>query len=135
MLDIFFKDNKDYNNQLNPVEEYFKQLSFYISTAKGIPIDEAKLKAKEVIKKYFKDQPIKHFTRDDNGDKKVEDSTLLRYINKNIAEKNVLVPTFTAYVNAGNKKSIQSEFIFNNVKRRSLAKRQAIKLKLKEITI
>jgi len=129
MKNIFYRDNKEYNNQLDPVNSYIEQLTFYIATKKSISQEEAKEKAVSILKEHFRDRPIKHFTRQDNGDRIVEDSSLLRYITTNIKDKNILVPTFTSYKNASKSKSILSEFIFVNVKKRSLAKKASHKAK------
>lgn len=129
MLDIFFKDKSQYNNQLNPVLGYLEQLSSYIQNTRGISKNEADLKAKEVLKKHFKDKNVLYFERQENGDRKVKNTTLLNYINNNIKEKNILVPTFTSYTNTNKKKSILSEFISVNVRRRSIAKKDGQKAK------
>lgn len=129
MLDIFFKDKAEYSSQLNPVRGYLEQLTKYIAVKKGIPLEEAKTKAIEVIKQHFKDRGIKYFEREENGDRVVKDGTLLGYIKTNIANKNILVPTFTSYMNGKVRKSILSEFIQVNVKVRSIAKKAAQKAK------
>jgi len=129
MLDIFFKDKTQYNSQLNPVKGYVEQLAKYISVKKKISLEAAKEKAIEILKTHFKDKHIKYFEREENGDRGVKDGTLLSYIKQNIANKNILVPTFTSYMNGKVKKSILSEFIFMNVKVRSIAKKVAQKAK------
>lgn len=129
MQDIFFYDKEKYTNQLNPVKGYVEQLSHYISAKKDIPLEQATLKAREILKAHFKDKAVKFFDRQENGDRIVGESTLLQYIINNIKAKNILVPTFTSYVNTSVKKSILSEFIFENVKRRSVAKKISHKAK------
>lgn len=129
MLNIFYKDKKEYTNQLNPVLGYLEQLTNYIHIVKNISLEEAKVKAKLVLQKHFKDKEIKYFERNEFGDREVKEGTLLSYINNNIKDKNILVPTFTSYVNANVKKSILSEFILENVKRRSVAKKAGQKAK------
>lgn len=129
MLDIFFKDKAEYNGQLNPVRGYLEQVTKYISVKKGITLEEARPIAVDFIKKHFKDRSIKYFEREENGDRVVKDGTLLGYIKENIQNKNILVPTFTSYQNVKVKKSILSEFIFMNVKVRSIAKKAAQKAK------
>lgn len=129
MLNIFYKDKSQYHNQLDPVRGYLEQLATFISVKKGIPIEEATDKAKLVIKKHFKDKPMKYFERQDNGDRHVKEGTLLNYIKSNIRDKNILAPTFTSYVNMKKEKSILSEFIFVNVKKRGIAKKEGQKAK------
>lgn len=129
MLDIFFRDKSQYHNQLNPVQGYLDQLSNYIQVSRGKPKDEADQIAKDFLRKNFKDKSVRYFERQENGDREVKDTTLLSYINSNIKEKNILVPTFTSYMNADKKKSMLSEFIFQNVRRRSVAKKAGQKAK------
>ena len=129
MLDIFFRDKSEYHNQLNPVLGYLEQLSSYIQNSRNLSKDEADVVAKKILRKNFKDKNVRYFERQDNGDREVKDATLLTYINTNIKEKNVLVPTFTSYMNANKKKSMLSEFIFVNVKKRSIAKKAGQKAK------
>lgn len=129
MLNVFFKENEDYSNQLNPVKGYLEQLTQFIATKKSIPIEEAKTKAIEFLKCHFKDKAIKYFERKENGDRIVKNGTLLGYMKENIKDNNILAPTFTSYMNSSVKKSILSEFVFINVKRRSAAKEVAQKAK------
>lgn len=131
MEDIFFKNKLKYDNQLNPVKGYVEQLTHFIAVKKEISIEEARPLALKLIKERFKDRPIKYFERQENGDRKVENGTLLNYIKKNIAEKNILVPTFTSYMNASVKPSILSSFIADNVVTRSKAKKEGQAAKAK----
>lgn len=129
MEGIFFKKNSEYDNQLNPVKGYYQQLATFIAGKKGCDITEAAAIAKQIINKHFKDRPIKYFERNEVGDRTVEDGTVLKYIQSNIAQKNILVPTFTSYMNANVKKSILSEFIAVNVATRAKAKKEGQKAK------
>lgn len=124
MEGIFFKAKNEYNNQLNPVKGYLEQLTNFISTKKQISQEEARELAITLLKTKFKDRPVKYFERQENGDRTVENGTLLTYIKRNIADKNILVPTFTSYMNADVKKSIISSFIAGNVATRSKAKKE-----------
>ena len=129
MLGVFFKDKAEYANQLNPIKGYLDQLASYLVTTRNVSREVAETKAREILKLHFKDKVVRYFEREENGDRVVKDTTLLNYINSNIKAKNVLVPTFTSYMNANVKKSILSEFIFENVKRRSVAKKAGQKAK------
>lgn len=131
MENIFFRKKEDYTNQLNPVKGYLEQLTHFIATKKQISLDQAKPIAIKLIKERFKDRPVKYFERQENGDRTVENGTMLDYIKKNIAEKNILVPTFTSYMNADVKQSILSSFIAGNVIIRSKAKKEGQAAKAK----
>lgn len=123
MKDVFFQDNSQYTNQLNPIKGYLEQLTTYIHIKKQVPYEKAKEVASKIIRDKFKDKRIKYFEREENGDRVVKDGTLMAYIRNNIKAKNILAPTFTSYMNARVKKSVLSEFIFVNVKERSIAKK------------
>ena len=129
MKTVFYRDKTEYTNQLNPLKGYLEQLTMYISTKKQIPVEQAKTKAIEILKTHFKDKAIKYFEREESGDRVVKDGTLLGYIKENIKNKNILVPTFTSYTNTSVKKSLHSEFISVNVKKRSVAKKAGQKAK------
>lgn len=129
MLDVFYKDKSQYTTPINPLQGYLEQLTHYVSVKKGIPLDQAKPIAVHILKTHFKDRTIKYFEREENGDRVVKDGTLFRYIKDNISAGNILAPTFTSYLNGKVKKSILSEFIFVNVKRRALAKKASQKAK------
>ncbi len=123
MKDVFYQSNDKYVNQLNPVKGYLEQLTTYIQHKKNVSYEQAQAVAKQIIKDKFKDRTIKYFEREENGDRVVKDGTLMGYIRNNISNKNILVPTFTSYVNTRVKKSVLSDFIAVNVKERSIDKK------------
>lgn len=123
MENIFFKNKTNYTNELNPIQGYLDQLTHYIEYKKNIPKEKAEELSKIIFREYFKDRNIKYFEREENGDRVVKDGNLYRYIKDNLDNKNILVPTFTSYLNSNVKQSILSEFIFVNVKKRSIAKK------------
>lgn len=129
MLDVFFKDKAQYTNKINPIKGYVEQLTMYISVKKQLPQEKAREIAVKILKDRFQDKTIKYFEREENGDRVVKDGTLLSYIKQNVADNNVLVPTFTSYTSGTKQKSILSEFIFVNVKKRSAAKKESQKAK------
>jgi len=129
MLNIFFKPKEEYTSILNPINNYLDQITKYISVMENISLEEAKEKSKMIFKDYFKDKNIKYFYRKENGDREVKEDSLLYYIMSTIKEKRILVPTFTTYISSNEKKSILSEFIFENVKKRSTAKKESQKAK------
>lgn len=129
MLGVFFKDKSEYTSELNVVNGYMEQIAMYISVKTGMSIDEAKKKAISIIKERFNDKEIRYFEREENGDRVVKTGSLLKYIRRNISDKNVFTPTFTSYMSRAKEKSMLSEFIFVNVKARAAAKKVAQKAK------
>lgn len=127
MEGIFFKPRTEYTNALNPVKGYLEQITNFIKVKKNCSEEEAKEIAKNFLKDNFKDKTIKYFERGENGDRSVKNTSLLGYINGNIATGNILAPTFTSYLSTKTKKSILSEFITVNVKVRGIAKKESQK--------
>lgn len=117
-------------NNINPVKEYIDQVSKYISISKGISKEEAKSMLKDILSKHKTTNPIVTYrARDDNGDVTVEEDKLTNYIDHSVNNKEVIVPSFTTYVNPDVRKSIHAEFLEHNVKRRSIHKKEAFKAK------
>lgn len=129
MEGVFFKPNNEYTNKLDPVRGYLEQLTHYIQTKKKCSPEIAKERAQLILKNNFKDKIIKFFDKEENGDRSVKDGSLLGYIKSNIDNENILVPTFTSYTNGKVRRSILSEFIVENVKVRSIAKKESQKAK------
>lgn len=126
---IFVNDDASYKRELDVLTEYKKQTSYYLHKSKSIPLEEAEQIISNIIKDKLVDPKLIHFHREENGDRAMKETTLLRYIYDNIQNDNILVPTFTTYLNANTKKSILAEFIANNVKTRSASKKIAQKAK------
>lgn len=126
MKGIFYKENSEYKEKLDPVKGYLEQITHLIKVKKGFTQERSREIATEILKSKFKDKHVKYFEREENGDRVVKDGTLLGYIKQNIEDENILVPTFTSYCNSKHKKSILSEFIGVNVKIRSIAKKESM---------
>ncbi len=124
MLNVFFKEEKDYTSQLSPVKNYIDQLAYFVSKQKNIPLEEARTRSIAYVKKNFKDPAIRYFERQENGDREVKDSTLLAYLTEHIKNKDVIAPTLTTYMNASVKESIIAKFASANVKNRAKAKKE-----------
>ena len=129
MLDVFFKEPQNYTEKLDPLKEYIRQVTFYIQTKHKVDEDKAKQIATDILKKHLKDKAVKYFSRAENGDKSPQDTTLLKYIYSAIKENKILTPTFTTYLPKSTNNSILSQFINQNVKIRSQAKKEAQKAK------
>lgn len=129
MQGIFYKATDEYSNKISPIRDYLSQLAFYIQTKHGVTVEKAKEIALQIYKDKFKDRTLKFFQRNDNGDRSVEEGSLIRYITDNVKAGNVIAPTFTTYIPTTVNKSMLSEFIFINVSRRSVAKKMAQKAK------
>jgi hypothetical protein len=104
----------------------------YVSSSLGISQDVAKKKVKAIINARIKNPVVKHFQRGDNGDRTVENTPLLQYIKSNVDSGGIMTPTFTTYLHPSQKRSMLSEFIFDNVAMRNKAKKLAKQAKAQE---
>ena len=127
---IFKKDYKEYKRYLDPVKEYIKQASFYVSKKFGISEDEAI----EVVKKNLKSHPIinpivKYRFQTESGDRVIEETKLTNYIKDAQEENEIIVPSFTTYYSKSKRKSIHAVFLEENVAKRKKHKHLMFKYK------
>lgn len=127
---IFKKDYKDYKRYLDPVKEYIKQASFYVSKKFGISENEAI----EVVKRNLKTHPIinpmvKYRFQTESGDRIVEEVKLTDYIKDAQEENEIIAPSFTTYYSKSKRKSIHAVFLEENVAKRKKHKHQMFKYK------
>ena len=127
---IFKKKNDEYKQRLQPIKDYIEQATDIVSRFYNLDKEEATKIVKDIIRKSnFKNPRIKYRERDLNGDTKFTVTTILDYIAYVKNNKDIMVPSFTVYFNPKKKKSLHSEFITANVKRRSKHKKLAFKYK------
>lgn len=127
---IFRKGNEEYSRALNPVKDYVEQMTYFLHKEYGYPKDIAFAKVKKIISgSKIKNPIIKYQYKDENGDLDIGELKLLDYIEDTIKNNEIIVPSFTTYVNPSKKKSLHSEFISSNVINRSKYKKAAFKAK------
>ena len=125
----FLNKEHDYKNNIDPIEQYIKITSKYISKKKGMPLEEAEKKIRAYIKdnKRYNNPKVKFRERNLKGDTEIKVSTLNSYIKYPIKTGNIIVPSFTVYFKPEIKKSLHSEFIYENVAERNMHKKLAFK--------
>jgi hypothetical protein len=137
---IFDRDNVEYQRDIRPVEQYVEQAAFYISKVKNVPIDEAKVKIKQMMSNISNpDNPFKSKTnrvikfteRQENGDRVIKKDSLTNYIDDFVKNENICAPTFTIYTPYKRKKSLMVGIVDNNKKAR--AKYKKLKFQFKGI--
>ena len=124
-MSVFLKEPSWYKRSLNPIQEYIKQTSFFISKMTGLPINEATDIVTIDAKQNFIDPKVVYFERDEEGDTNKTECSLTTYISSVKANEELLAPTFTTYLNPKVKPSILVEFIDENKNLRNVAKLQA----------
>ena len=129
MSNVFLKPLEYYQRRIDPVGQYVDQSAFYLSKMSGKDITTCKNYIIQGLKtKKFQgaqDPIVEHFERNDNGDREKKQLSLTQYIGNTVREGQILVPTFTTYKPTSEERSLLSEFIGRNVKRRATAKHEA----------
>lgn len=127
----FLKPAEFYQREVNPIRNYIDQTSFYLHKMSGKDLNVCKevitksLRTKSSVFENLIDPEVRYFERNDVGDRNETNIRLSNYISDVNKNEEILVPTFTTYLNTSIKRSIIVDFIDGNVKRRSKAKKEA----------
>lgn len=125
---IFIKPKEYYKRDINPINQYIEQSSFYLSKMLSKPFETIKQNFVDKIKKgiiKLKDPIVHHFERDEFGDKQKTETKLNTYINKVVKNNNLIAPTFTVLLSSEEKPSLIAAFSEENVAKRNIVKKQA----------
>lgn len=126
----FKKDLKEYKMNLNPIGNAIKQIRKFIEKVHKVPEEESLALTKKLIKDHKAKNPIvTYYNKNEVGDMEKTTTTLSNYISEVAKDGNVIVPSFTVYTHPSKKKSIHSEFLFQNVIKRTEDKHNAFKYK------
>lgn len=127
---IFRKEDNEYSKTIQPIQDYFQQMTYYINKRYGYSIQDATKILKDMIKEKGMVNPnVKYRCKDENGDIIESNAKLIDYITSAKKNNEIIVPSYTTYINPKIKKSLHSEFIAGNVKKRSKHKKLAFKAK------
>lgn len=129
----FIKPIDFYQRDLDPIKNSIEQNAYYVSKMTGKSITECEIVIKQNLnnRELFKvnNPVVTYYERDDNEDKHKKECRLTEYFNDVINNEEILVPTFTSYLNTNKRKSLLVGFVDYNVARRSKAKKEAFKAK------
>ena len=117
-----------YTRNMDPVTNYVRQASEYISSVKNIPIEDAVEFVKNACKdpvNGVNDPGMWYYERDEEGDRHKKRGTLLQYIRDFINLDYTVAPTFTCYKKPTVNMSIYSEFLTESIALRNKAKHEA----------
>ena len=128
----FLNKKHDYKNMIDPILQYIEVTSNYLSKVKNISKEEAENKIRKYIKdnKRYKNPKVKTLERDLKGDTEIKITNLNSYINYPKKTGDIIVPSFTVYFKPETKKSLHSEFIYENVDERNYHKKAAFKYEM-----
>ena len=119
-----------FQNDVYPVDEYIRQMTTYIEKNYNLSNKEAKTKLKEIMRSHSIIIPeVRYYTKLSNGDMIEKKDKITDYIKETLNNNEIIVPSFTTYYPPEKQKSIHSEFMLYNTKRRSIHKKEAFKAK------
>ena len=125
---LFLRPKEFYVRDLNPVRDYVEQNSFYLHRMTGRDLNQCKHFIVGGLKnKRFEgvtNPVVDFYERNDFGDREVFSLSLTAYLKDVLDKKQVLAPTFTTYKPYRQEPSIVSEFMDENVHRRSAVKKE-----------
>jgi hypothetical protein len=127
-MNQFLLEDSEYTRAVNPIQDWIKQTSLYLSKISHKPYEEvralliSKLKNKEIV---IKDPIVKFFQRDETGDRAPQQAPLSEYIRSTLDENDILVPTFTTYTHPTVQSSMIVGYMDSNKRNRSINKKKA----------
>lgn len=123
----FVLEKNEYKRDLNIVSHYIEQATNYLSIVTGKSVEECKnwvvSNLKPGGKFEFKDPKIVYLERLDNGDRIEKSGTMLEFIQSSISDQDLIAPNLTCYISPKINQSLLVNFIDDNVKARSAAKK------------
>ncbi len=138
MSNPFVYADEEYQRDIDPIEHYIQQASFYLSKVKGIDISVAETKLRELINNPTLENnifnsiinpSIKHTYREENGDRIIVTDSLTSYIDKFKKNDYIVAPTLTTYVKHTVNNALTNNFIRDNKKKRNIFKKEKLKFK------
>lgn len=125
---LFLKPIDFYQRSIDPINQYRQQSAFYLSRIHNKPLEECLAIVQRAMQQGH-NPTVRYFERNDYGDREPQELPLSEYIKSIIQNKQILVPTFTTYLNTDQERSVLVDFTDENKKRRSIAKKEAFKAK------
>lgn len=133
-INPFVLEKREYQRDLNFFSHYVEDVSTYLSKMTGDPAVQTRKFVLDNLRKggafEFKDPSIRYYERGDNGDRTEKEGTLMGYISDAIQNGELIAPTFTTYLPVSKKKSILVDFVDENVRIRSKAKKEMFAAKM-----
>lgn len=130
-MDVFVKEDKEYKQHMDPFEDYLRTMRNYLQRKYDLPKEKIEEYIKETIKKNNPRNPtVKYNKKDRNGDMNIETTKLTSYLREVKEDDDIIVPTFTTYINHDKRESLHSVFITINKNARAVDKKKAFHAKL-----
>jgi hypothetical protein len=130
-MSFFTKPIEDYKRDLDVQGAYLKDMATGLARVTGKSFDVCMDYVKRVTAKggrlEYEDPPMKFVGRDENGDRVVKVATFLTYLNTVQKNQLIMAPSMTVYQNPNQIRSVTSQYISVNVKKRSVSKKEMFK--------
>lgn len=138
-MELLKPPKSHYKRSINPFQHYVEQMGLYLSKMTGDPVDVCSSYIREAIKsKSFpgmNDPVVEYYEREENGDRSKKENHLSYYLYESLKNNDVIAPSFTTYLHSSVRESINSGFVEENKKQRSIAKKASHAAKaLKDMT-
>lgn len=125
-MNPFALARETYTRQTNPLGQYKDQAVMFLHTMSKQPVETCRAWVETNIKrgKHGIHNPrIKYLHRQPNGDRIMQEGTLMDYIVESIKNGEIIAPTLTTYMSPLVKESILVQFVEDNIKIRNAAKK------------
>jgi len=123
----------EYTRDLNVIKHYTRDAALYLHKRTGKPLEECeryvKLRTDSEGTLAINDPQVSVLTRNEYGDRENGTTTLNQFLRDIEVNKRILSPSMTVYHPADKLKSLASEFIEVNIKRRGASKKAQFKAK------
>jgi hypothetical protein len=124
----FVRPAVEYQRDLDVLKHYAQDSALYLHLSTGKPLADCQRFVSTALKPggqfAFVDPAVEFLQRGDNGDRVKGTTTLNHYIKDSVAKRELIAPTLTTYVHPAQKQSILSLYIKENIKLRSMAKKE-----------
>lgn len=124
----FVLSPQEYSRDINFLKQYCEDCAFYVHIESGFPYETCYEYVKRNIRpdgKFpLRDPRVRYLERLDGADRTLKEGTLMEFLRKAVVNEDLIAPNFTTYINAKQKQSVLSEFIDENIKIRSKAKKE-----------
>lgn len=133
-INPFVREMKDYTRDLSFLRHYVEDCSKFLQIMTGDSPEKCTAFVKTSMKPggifELKDPEVIYLQRENMEDRIEKKGTFLQYMSESINSNELIAPTFTTYLPVTVKQSMLVEFVDDNVKKRSRAKKEMFTAKM-----
>lgn len=132
-MNYFVRHVNDYHRDLDVLNAYYRDMATGLARATGKPyefcLDYVKRTTGQGGRLEMSDPPMKFVGRNQHGDRVVKVSSFLQYLNAVQSNALIMSPSMTVYQNPKVRRSVTSQYIAGNVKKRGISKKEMFQAK------